>query len=192
MAYLVIKLLHQADKEKAFNPRLLQRARKRNSCSSGTKPLMINGRMTSKWASINQKQLGHFTVVTVFHKNQRNIKGSGKNTRSEEMVQWKHEAKKSNRKFNKASWNISLRTDGKSEFWINEVTDKRFTTNSHLHFYYIKTLVANKQWRPNHGITHWETRPWYQWPDTRLATTPCSETLEVVSYCCTLIIYYAF
>lgn len=144
MAYLVIKLLHQADKEKAFNPRLLQRARKRNSCSSGTKPLMINGRMTSKWASINQKQLGHFTVVTVFHKNQRNIKGSGKNTRSEEMVQWKHEAKKSNRKFNKASWNISLRTDGKSEFWINEVTDKRFTTNSHLHFYYIKN-TSGKQ-----------------------------------------------
>lgn len=48
MAYPVIMILHQTDKEKAFNLKLLYRARKRNSHSSGTKQPMTNRRVTPK------------------------------------------------------------------------------------------------------------------------------------------------
>lgn len=65
MAYPVIKLLYQKDKEKAFNLLLLHRGRSRSGYSSGMEPPLTNGKMTTQWAKITQKQLGHFTLVTV-------------------------------------------------------------------------------------------------------------------------------
>lgn len=140
----------------------------------------------SSWA------ISHWSL-SVSHKYQRKKTWKWKKDHSEEMVQWKHEAKKSKGKFKKPSWNILLRTDR----YLSESFGPPKPLTKHLLQFLIyrsatakyEDRAANKQWTWNYLLGNQTLISMIRHQTCNYTVPYSAKTLKVDSYCCTLMIW---